>query len=109
MPFFEMSSIYPAMARFVANIELPLRVIGAVVGLVLVILPSASTTWRSVVVGIDLFRWIFEQFSRFGTGALLPLLMFLAFAQIISWCPDMFSTKWNRGREWAVPTARQVL
>lgn len=85
-----------------------LQAIGALIGFLVVLLPTISSTWREIVVSFPPTRWIYDEFSLFGPFALTVLVIFIFATIALNSLYRHFPGGWDAKKEWGFPTARVI-
>lgn len=85
-----------------------LQAIGALIGMLVVFLPTVSRAWREIVVSFPPTRWVYDDFSSFGPFSSTILFVFILATATLSGLYRHFPGGWDARKEWGFPTARVI-
>lgn len=101
--------LHVAVTRWEARWLPWLQAMGALVGLIVVLMPSISKGWLATIEQVSLFKFIYEQLSSLGVVVIAVLALYAVTNTICSLMWKHSYPGWDARKEWGLPNAKQIL
>lgn len=100
---------HEAAAKWLAKWSSPLQATFALIGFVVVLLPTFSKSWRGIIENTPIAARVFHDFSTLSGWAMVLFLFLIMLFFVLNWRVKDYPGGWHPTKQWGFPSPKQTV